>query len=129
MLGEYGVVIFKPAVFEWSSFYVGFVEFFFTWTFLVVVFHNKSLKVSLISDLVLGVIASMISLYFSIKCSALYTGACLSPTVAFVNHTFVAFYYNDTSLLQFMPAYIIGPMLAGVLAAVFTKHVSCKFYP
>ena len=129
MLGRNYVVIFKPAVYQWNVFYVAFVEFFFTLIFLLVVMHNKTVGVTLISDLVIGVMGSMIALYFSICCSALYTGACLSPTVALINHIYVHIAWDDPSLYIFTPSYIIGPALAGILAAVFAKNLSARFAP
>eukprot|EP00347_Sterkiella_histriomuscorum_P020254 403338506 len=129
MLGALRVVIFKPAVYEWNVFYVAFVEGFFTLIFLVVVMHNKTMEVSLISDLILGVFGSMIALYFCICCSATFTGACISPTVALINHIYVHVAWDDPSLYVFTPSYVIGPCIGGVIAALFARKCSARFSP
>ena len=120
-LGPDYIKVFRPANLEWSIWYVMFIEMFFTWIFLTVVFHNKDSKLSIVNDMVVGVIASLIAIYFSCSCTSLITGAVMSPTVAIVNLTFVACVFRTTEYLKFLPAYIIGGALGGILAALFTR--------
>ena len=94
--------------------------------------HNIFPNLSIQSDTVLAVGSVCVSIYFSIRCTATATGACLNPVVGLVNITFVAIVRKGTGVRDFMdylPVYFFAPLLAGLLAGLFCKYVAIPWTP
>lgn len=66
----------------------------------------------------------MAAIYFSIVCAGPYSNAALNPTIGFTNLTFAAMVFDSTDQVQYLPAYVFGPICGGILAGLFTKFVS-----
>jgi hypothetical protein len=127
MMGPSFIKVIRPYDLNWSIPYVMFLEFFFSWLSLTVVFHNKDPRLSIMSDMVTSVASSLIGVYFSITCCMYLTGAAFSPTLALVNLPFIAYVQGHTLYLKFLPAYVIGGTLGGAFAAIYTKYFSLKY--
>jgi hypothetical protein len=74
--------------------------------------------------MVLGILSSVIGIYFSIKISQGITGAVLNPTVALTNVTFCAIVEDSTAVLKFLFPYFFGPVLGNLIALAMFKYFS-----
>ncbi|CDW81594.1 mip family channel protein [Stylonychia lemnae] len=126
VLGTDEIIIFRPNDLDFSQWYVFLIELFFTFTFQVVIQHSKNSKVTIFDNMVLGVGSVAAAIYFSITCAGRFTGAALNPTIGFTNLTFVAIALDTNDYIKFLPAYVFGPLIGGVLAGLFTAHVSAR---
>lgn len=92
--------------------------------------HSKNDKVAIVDNMVIGGGSVMAAIYFSIRCCGdSYTGAALNPIIGFTNLTFVAMALNTDQYIKFLPAYVIGPLLGGACAGLFTGYVSARLVP
>ena len=122
MLGPTLVKAVRPYNLEWSILYVMSLEFFFSWLSMTVVFHVKDPHLSIFNDMVIGVMASLVSIYFCLSCCMYLTGSVFSPTLALVNMPFIAYIQGHTAYLKFLPVNVIGGTLGGVFTAFYTKY-------
>lgn len=98
------------------------VELLFTTLLMICILHNIFARLSIQSDTVLAVGAVCISIYFCIGCVGPLTGGCFNPVVGLVNVTFVAL-VKERNFLKYLPSYLFGPLLGGIIAAVFCKYI------
>ena len=76
--------------------------------------------------MVLAVASVCISVYFCANCGGEATGAAFNPVVGVVNTTFIAMVRAGTekpNYLQYLPAYLFGDLLGGILAGFFCKYL------
>jgi len=54
------------------------------------------------------------------------TGGCLNPTIGLCATTFRAIvkHSSDPQYIKYLPAYLFGPLIAGLLSAAFVKFVA-----
>jgi glycerol uptake facilitator-like aquaporin len=124
-LGSNDIAVVKPAD-DSSIFRVFIIELFFTFILMCCILHNIYPRLSIQSDMVLGVVAVTVCIYFCANCSAAATGAVFNPVVAVVNITFVAMVRSGTdqkNYLEYLPSYIIGNLLGGIIAGLFCKYL------
>lgn len=107
---------------------VFFLEFFFTMLMMLTILHGKHAKLSLFSDMVPGVFGSLIGIHFSCGCIGKRTGAVMNPNIGFVNVLFCTVALNSTTSLRYMPAFVFGPLLGCLAAAVFVKYIAVRCY-
>jgi aquaporin Z len=124
VLGIGDLVWISPSKKLWNFGYVMVIEMIFTFIFLMAICHAKTSKLALFHNGVTGTISVIMGLYFSVKCAGAYSGAALNPSVAIANNVTLAIINNDSTYMRYLGAYIIGPIIGGCLAAIFTKNVS-----
>eukprot|EP00347_Sterkiella_histriomuscorum_P002806 403366732 len=123
------IAFIKPQDLNSSGFYIFILEMFFTWTMMMTILHGKHAKLSLFSDMVPGVMASLIGINFSCGCIGNRTGAVMNPNVGICNVIFCMLALKSNDSLPYLPAYIFGPLLGCLFAAAFVKFVALRFLP
>ena len=135
---EEKIAIIKPENDDNSLWYVFFMEWFFTFIMMSSIFHNMSQSLTIFNDMVIGVTSSMIAIFFCCNCSGKASGAVFNATIGTVNPTFVALVGLGTHTLKYLPAFILGPLMGAISAALFTlfaqkvvpdeqKHSVCQY--
>lgn len=123
-LGPSIAALSSPAAYPpWRVFLI---EILFTFIMITSILHNIHPRLSIQSDTVLAVVSVIISIFFCIRCAGPMTGACLNPCVALVNIPFVALVRMGTdrpNFLAYLPSYVFGPLIGGIMAGLF-----CKFF-
>jgi glycerol uptake facilitator-like aquaporin len=122
------ILTLKPASVDYSRWNVFYIEILGTFIFVSSILHNVYPRLSIQSDAVLATGSVAVSLYFSILISVNYSGGALNPTFAIVNILFVS-YVKDSTYLKFLPSYICGTLLGGILSGVVCKYLVMPAIP
>ena len=110
--------------------YLSFVEFIFSWIFITIYLYAKCDWVAPSQDFGLRAFTMMGVYYACISMVQRITGGALNPTIGFCAPTFhAAFVSGDASNLKYVVAYMIGPILSGVLAGLFLRFFAIKHTP
>lgn len=122
------MAILKPLSPDYSAWNVFMIEGLFTFIFVSCVLHNVFPRLSIQSDTVLAVGSVCVSLYFSILLARNYTGAAINTTFAIVNILFVSV-VKDSTYVKYLPAYLFGTLLGGILAGLICKYLVMPSVP
>ncbi len=122
------IAILKPMSQDYSAWNVFMIEGLFTFFFVSFVLHNVFPRLSIQSDTVLAVGSVCMSLYFSINLASNYTGAAINTTFAIVNILFVSL-VKDSTYVRYLPAYLFGTLLGGILAGLVCKYLVMPSVP
>lgn len=90
ILGKEKLGFIKPGSLEYSSFYVFFVELFFTMIMMMVILSGKHSKLTLFDNATTGIIGSVGGIFLCISCAGNLTGAVFNVNVGVCNITFNA---------------------------------------
>ena len=106
-------------------------EAMFTFLWVAVILHNKYKTIASSSDGVLHCFTWALTLFAIVCMASDQTGACLNPTIGI---TFMIMDYAATKslvdkLIHLLIAYVFGPFLGGILAAIWTKFVGMVATP
>lgn len=105
-----------------SWLYVLAIEFFFTAIFMTTIFHVKYSRISITKEGSMGAFIVCFSLYACIGLAAKVSDACFNPAIGFTVVIFntVMADAGDPTYMRYLPSYIIGPLLGGVVGGVLT---------
>ncbi len=118
----------KPMSLDYSAWNVLIIELVFTLLFVSCILHNAFSRLSIQADTVLALESVCVSYFFSILLARNYTGAAINTTYAIVNILFVSF-AKDSTYLRYLPAYLFGTLLGGILAGIVCKYIVMPFVP
>lgn len=112
-----------------SSFYIFFIEAFYTAIFITLILHLKYMKVAPSSDSILGCICVAITLYCLIGLCGDVSKACFNPAVGISVPFFHAMYASrdDPSHLDYVFSYIFGPIVGGLIATQIMERIAFKY--
>ncbi len=75
----------------------------------------------------------MIVQYVNAGMTTSITGGCLNPTLGFAAVTFREilrqWHLEDASYIHYLPAYFFGPLISGMIAALFVRYVALVITP
>lgn len=120
-----------PPLVDYEVWYVFVTELFFSWIFQTVYLHAKTSQIAPSTDPGLRAITMMVVQYVNAGMIIKITGGCLNPTIGFCAVTFRAMVKRagEPSYIKYLPAYLFGPLLAGILAGAFVKFVAIVVNP
>jgi glycerol uptake facilitator-like aquaporin len=97
---------------------------------ILVILQNKYAQISPTTDGVLGITCVMAVLFGLISTVGPFTGACFNPCIGLVLPICYAIIANPgaTLYVRYIPSYVIGPILGGILAALFTKYIAFEIW-
>ena len=104
---------------------------FFSTLFQIVYLHAKTNKIAPSADLGLRAITMMIVQYVNTGMTSWLTGGCLNPTIGLTATVFreIIRKHGDISYIRYLPAYFFGPLISGLISAVFVRYVAIVVTP
>jgi glycerol uptake facilitator-like aquaporin len=105
------------------------VEFIFSWIFLTIYTYSKVDWVSPSQDFGLRAYTMMGITYACITMAFRTTGGALNPAISLGTVTFGYMVNGNQNNAKYLVAYIIGPLLSGVLAGIYIRHFAIKVTP
>ena len=116
---------------EKNIFLIFLVEFIFSWIFLTIYLHAKCDWVAPSQDFGLRAFTMMGITYACTAMSQPLNGGALNPSIAIAATTFRLFIRKSTDPLniKYIFPYLLGPLLAGILAGLFLKFFAIKNTP